>query len=409
MGFIISGITITIIIGCLIGGEIYLRNQEEKVPDDKDKDDFPQNLQLLTHDGKKISDEGNLKFITDPFTIYKNLPNQKTEFWNTNSLGFRGREITPDKNGGKRIIVVGGSAAFGTSVGNDNYTIQAYLENINPGCEVINAGVQGFLSGQELTYIVTELVDYKPDIIIAYDGWNDLYFQWNYMQWFGREKGARELGYNSNLYIKNIENKLVDNYRASTNILYCFKPLIQRFQRLMRKSILLEKVKLKINNLKSSSRKPGFSEANNTKKEEGKNKYFNNIVLNYTNNLVKMDKFCRINNICFLVVIQPEMGNKTNKTDYEKVVLSRWNNYSNYFPSLYKKFLEESKKILKTNNVNYLDINSSPELINSQESLFRDAVHTNKRCNQIIAAVIDYYLRTALECSPITGALSHKK
>ena len=37
--------------------------------------------------------------------------------------------------------------------------------------EVINAAVIGHGSGQELTYLLTELVDLHPDVVIALDGW----------------------------------------------------------------------------------------------------------------------------------------------------------------------------------------------------------------------------------------------
>jgi hypothetical protein len=411
VGLIISGITITIALGSLILGEIYFRNRlenkmenelQKEPPEDIENGSFPLSIGLYTHDGEKFSkDDGNLKLITDPFTIYKNFPNQKTKYWTINSLGFRGREIIPEKKGRKRIIVVGGSAAFGTGVGNDSYTFQSNLENINPDYEVINAGVVGFLSGQELTYIITELVDYKPDIIIAYDGWNDLESQWNHESRFGKKKGGKELGYNANFYFGHIEKNLVENYRSGNNVFYCLS-------RLINKSILLKEVKTRTNNLISLIRKPNAYQRENLHKEKGEkgeDLYFDNIVKNYTNNLTKISDFCRINNICFLVVFQPELGNKINKTASENSILRVWQlNYASFFPSLYKKFLEESKKILNKNDVNYLDVNSCPELVNSKERLFADVVHANRRGNQIVAHIIDHYLRTSqLSCKQVVS------
>ena len=108
-------------------------------------------------------------------------------------------------------MVVVASAAFGTGVKGDGETLQAVLEQLNDSYEVINAGVPGFLSGQELTYVVTELADYEPDIIIAYNGFNDLDSQWHHEKFFGKPKQVKELGYNGNFYFIQIERALVDN------------------------------------------------------------------------------------------------------------------------------------------------------------------------------------------------------
>ncbi|GAB6052317.1 hypothetical protein JCM17960_11370 [Magnetospira thiophila] len=40
--------------------------------------------------------------------------------------------------------------------------------------EVVNAGCGGYASAQEYLYLVSDLVRYSPDLVIVYDGWNDL-------------------------------------------------------------------------------------------------------------------------------------------------------------------------------------------------------------------------------------------
>ena len=72
------------------------------------------------------------------------------------------------------------------------------MEKLNSKYEVINAGVGGFYSGQELTYIVTELVDYHPNIIIAFDGWNDLFWDWYVERYSNRILEDDEIGFNQN-------------------------------------------------------------------------------------------------------------------------------------------------------------------------------------------------------------------
>ncbi|HMZ56949.1 MAG TPA: hypothetical protein PLT48_19030, partial [Nitrospira sp.] len=73
-----------------------------------------------------------------------------------------------------RVVLVGGSTAFGTGLESDRETVASQLaQRLN--VEVINAAVIGHGSGQELTYLLTELVDLHPDVVIALDGWNDYY------------------------------------------------------------------------------------------------------------------------------------------------------------------------------------------------------------------------------------------
>jgi lysophospholipase L1-like esterase len=68
---------------------------------------------------------------------------------------------------------VGGSTAFGTGLDGDDESFAAHLERFLPGTEVINAGVIGHASGQELVRIVTELVDLEPQLVVALNGVND--------------------------------------------------------------------------------------------------------------------------------------------------------------------------------------------------------------------------------------------
>jgi hypothetical protein len=102
-----------------------------------------------------------------------NLPDQRTPLFSINGRGFRGPEVGKKSNDRKRVILVGGSAAFGTGLDGDSETFAAQLEKSLPNTEVVNAAVIGHRSGNELAYIACELVDLEPDLLIALDGWND--------------------------------------------------------------------------------------------------------------------------------------------------------------------------------------------------------------------------------------------
>ena len=79
-----------------------------------------------------------------------------------------------------RVIVVGGSTVFGMGAFTPEQNLPAQINeqlqhrSVEVNVEVINAGVPGYTSGLELLYIMSELIYYDPDLIIAYDGWNDM-------------------------------------------------------------------------------------------------------------------------------------------------------------------------------------------------------------------------------------------
>lgn len=350
-------------------------------------------MSVYTHDGIKITrGPGTLKLITDPFTGFKNFPNQKTRWFNISSDGFRGREINKKTNRRGRIIVTGGSAAFGTGVHSDNETFQVFLQKLNDKYEVINAGIPGFLSGQELTYIVTDIADYQPDIIMSFSGFNDLDSQWHHQFFFGKPKKVKELGYNGNFYFIQIEKALINNFRAENYVLYSFRRFLGT---LIGKSSLLELLKHNIEIVKSTRRNSVAK--NNSFAAPGadvhKTSYFADIVNNFTGNLIKMNDFCRCRNIIFIAVLQPELGNKKIKTSEEEMLLESWafgtSNYREEFPQLYTKFCEDTKQVLAAHGIPYIDINSYSEFSENQKTLFCDVVHTNKTGNMVIAEIIN--------------------
>jgi len=109
------------------------------------------------------------------------IENQHTSTLNINNFGFRGNDINYEKlENTYRIFVVGGSTTYGAGSTNDNTTIPGYLQtllnqkNLKYNIEVINAGISAYFSLTETNLIKNKLIDFKPDLIIVYDGWNDI-------------------------------------------------------------------------------------------------------------------------------------------------------------------------------------------------------------------------------------------
>jgi hypothetical protein len=115
----------------------------------------------------------------DPITK-QFFPNQDLGNVKINNLGFRGNDISIEKpTDTYRIFVIGGSTTFGVVVDNDE-TIPTYLQNYFNNIdskykiEVINAGVNSGWSFNEVTQINNKIISLNPDLLIIYDGWNDV-------------------------------------------------------------------------------------------------------------------------------------------------------------------------------------------------------------------------------------------
>lgn len=95
-----------------------------------------------------------------------------------NSKGFAGPEFEREKPANIfRIFALGDSCTF-TPPWMKAYPalLQAELASRNPGTnvEVINAGIEGYNSTYALGRLREELLQYNPDMVIIYVGWNDL-------------------------------------------------------------------------------------------------------------------------------------------------------------------------------------------------------------------------------------------
>lgn len=85
----------------------------------------------------------------------------------TNSLGMREREVKREKKPGtKRILIIGDSIAFGTGV-DAEWRFSGFLSRaLGDDVEVINAGVCGWGTDQELLYYEKTGRDLDPDVVI---------------------------------------------------------------------------------------------------------------------------------------------------------------------------------------------------------------------------------------------------
>ncbi len=99
-----------------------------------------------------------------------------------NSLGYRNDEFPAKKpEGVYRIVLLGGSTTYDIGIDDNDKTWSAQMERIlrdkygYKNVEVINAGVGGYNSWETLINLEFRVLDVDPDLIIEYEGTNDVH------------------------------------------------------------------------------------------------------------------------------------------------------------------------------------------------------------------------------------------
>jgi GDSL-like Lipase/Acylhydrolase family len=83
-----------------------------------------------------------------------------------NARGYRGALHPYEKTAGKtRLVMLGDSITFGTRV-RDFETFSALLEQRSARYEVVNLGVEGYATDQELLLLEDEGLRYHPDVVV---------------------------------------------------------------------------------------------------------------------------------------------------------------------------------------------------------------------------------------------------
>lgn len=119
--------------------------------------------------------------------IYKPSPHASSYAYHVqnqiNSAGFRDREYSFDKTKGiKRMVFIGDSIVYGYAL-ESNKTLPKQLEEVfrrkGRRVEVLNLGVSGYETEQEIEFLKEVGLKYKPDIVLVGCALNDS----NYASW----------------------------------------------------------------------------------------------------------------------------------------------------------------------------------------------------------------------------------
>ncbi len=351
-------------------------------------------LALVDRGGRPLSDSrGELLVRLDPFTLYRNQPNQRTGSFSTGAYGFRGGyRGTP-----RPVMILGGSAAFGQGLPADGICFAALLDGMIEEREVVNAAVVGYLAGQELALMVHRLDDFNPSVYVAFDGWNELFDQWlachRIEPW---DHGFMNLFFNT-------EQRLHDLQKITG----------AGDKQPVRKSGLTRKEEARRAGLtkKSAYRTEKIDEAVDAG-PTGREQILEGIEKNYHASLDRMNDFAHARGAAFLVVFQPELGGKLQRTEQEKMNYCRWcEAYEGYreleFSTEYSAFIERAAAWCAAEGIEYLDLHHHPEFQNSEKQLFYDVIHLNEEGHRIVARLIHQRIEATLELDGLEGIRGH--
>lgn len=311
--------------------------------------------QFVTHDGFRVSLEhrGPLKLALHPFAVYSNLPDHHTPHFRINRMGFRGQETELVHGPKKRIVLVGGSTAFGTGLDQDSETFADQLGGLL-NAEVINGAVIGHGSGQELAYLLMNLVDLQPDLVLTLDGWND----------YSRRKELKDrmlLGTNGFEQIEDRLRRLAEQRDRS---------LLKRagyLPRLLFPSVTDRLIESRLG-LWTGMREPVKKQWLPVEAAAD----------TYVTNIVKMNKLSAAFNYRFLCLIQPEVGNRAD----------------------YQLFRDTVKAGLTRKQVPFLDLDERGTIT---DDMFLDLVHVNAAGNRVMAEVAAEKITQDCMLSPEAG------
>jgi hypothetical protein len=127
------------------------------------------------------------RLTPDPYLLYRVRPGEQRAHYRSNSLGLRGREtpvVAPP--GSFRVLLLGGSVAYGYNAVDDDATLAMRLERLldqsasgypalaGRRVEVLNGGVPSYVAWQEALAYSHRWRPLRPDAVVLLDGVNDV-------------------------------------------------------------------------------------------------------------------------------------------------------------------------------------------------------------------------------------------
>ena len=334
-----------------------------------DGEPIPTKWDFVFHPG--VSHAHQIKeFIKNPNT-------RDLKFNNLSSFEVFGRNEV--LNPPVKVLILGGSTSdpLGTQFSGLKGTwVHHLFTNLNLSTDlnyqVTNAGNGGATSSNELTRLVTEIHRNNFDVVISYNGINEIYFQTNKFL----RKPDNVLS--SNILLQSMEDFGV--IKATDGRLFISNPL--------KYAVYTSKTYLHLMNIKRKIINKYIFESNkDIELAEETKQNLSYAAKVWAKNLTLMDAISRSQGAKYFAILQPTLGLNKNYCSGDKPCLLKKDDKVYQSRITKMRFLYEKMRISCSERPYCIDLSSNEEII-STDSLYTDISHPNSEGNRKIAEAI---------------------
>lgn len=301
-----------------------------------------------------------------PYTMFGGAQNERlTEDIVLNEKGYRGEvPLVPKPSSEFRVFMLGGSTVFHGDPPIADLVEEEFRENGFNNVKMYNYGVVSGVSGMELARIVFEIADLEPDLVIMYNGTNDI---------LSPNRYDPRPGYPFNFIVYENNPLLESDIKSypTLNLMLYGSNLARTFfpHYFIKRFIPME----------AEREKAGW----------GTDTWRNEIAQTYLRNLVKARKISEAFGAEFIAFFQPMVYYKNSLSPEEKSYHHHleWNDHC----------IRVREKILK--DVPQLNKGATPLLVDlsdihddTEATMFTDMAHTNQESKVVVAKAIFQHL-----------------
>ena len=304
-----------------------------------------------------------------PYVMLGSLPDQM----NLNSLGYRGPMPKMPKNPSEyRVFMLGGSTLLVGLESIAEWLQHDFVLTGNRDVRVYNFSVLSSVSGMELARIVYEISDLQPDLVIMYNGGNDIIAPW--------ESDPRP-GYPFDFVV--LENNPLVEHTPQTYPSFALFAYGSNLLRFALRDYFTEH----------------FLHLNDLRKDVNWNStaWREKIAATYVSNVVKASKISKTFGAEFIVFFQPLVFYKKQLSPAEKQMIEGANaSEAEYARDMRSRMISGLKNAAEQNTLNWRDLGGIYD--KDPGTIFKDFIHTTDgNSKRVVAHTIFLEIRSMVK------------